>query len=162
MKPFEDDEDPRPGEPEEFDPDSVGPEIPDVEPEVDVPSVDALGAAADVDEDIFRAFWGAVVFLNVAVAALAVAAMLVFFRGDWSTAGPAALIGLVSAAFVGRFYLTYLSARDDADDADEEPVTGEGGPGDGDVRDAVSGDRRADARAPADGPRRDGGTGDDP
>lgn len=155
MNPLEDDEDPWPDEPDEFDPDSVGPETPDVEPEVDVPSVDSFGAAADVDEDIFRAFWGSVVFLNVAIAALAVGAMLVYFRGDWSTGGPALLIGALSAAFVGRFYLTYLSARG-GDGAPERSAAERSA----DLRPADE-DAPADGGRPADPADRDDGAGTD-
>lgn len=113
MNPLEDDEDPWPDEPDEFDPDSLGPETPDVAPDLD----GSVEGAADVDEDIFRAFWGSVVFLNVGIAALSVGAMLVYFRGDWATGGPALLIGLVAVAFVGRFYRTYLDAREEDDPA---------------------------------------------
>ena len=92
-----------PDEPDEFDPDSLGPETPDAELDVE----ESFEAAADVDEELFRAFWGAAVFLNVAVAALALGAMLVYFRGDWETGGGALLVGVVAALFTARFYLGY-------------------------------------------------------
>lgn len=127
MTPFEDREDDRPGEPEEFDPDEVGPEIPDVEPSVEVPSVDVSDAAASLDEDLFRAFWGAVVFLNVALVALSLGVMLVYFRGDWERGGASVAVGVVAAAFVGRYYLLSLSARDgDAEGDGEGPDGGDG------------------------------------
>lgn len=151
MNPLEDDEDPWPDEPDEFDPDSLGPETPDVEPEV----ASSFEAAADVDEDIFRAFWGAVVFLNVGVAALSVGAMLVYFRGDWATGGPAMAIGLVAVAFVGRFYLTYLSAREneDTDGAGDVTSTADDAPGDG--------TGAAERERPPEPAYRDGRTGSD-
>lgn len=151
MNPLEDDEDPWPDEPDEFDPDSLGPETPDVEPDVD----SSFESAADVDEDIFRAFWGAVVFLNVGVAALSVGAMLVYFRGDWSTGGPAIVVGLVAVAFVCRFYLTYLSARGDGDTDGARDVSWD----DDDAPDDVNGPTgRERPPEPAD---RDRGTGSD-
>ncbi|MFT4905923.1 MAG: hypothetical protein ACI8UR_002504 [Natronomonas sp.] len=111
MTPFDDEEgDPWPDEPEEFDPDSLGPETPDVEPDPE----EAMAAAADVDEDLFRAFWGAAVFLNVAIAALALGALLIYFRGDWTRGGQALLVGTVAALFTARFYFSYRP--DDAED----------------------------------------------
>jgi hypothetical protein len=92
-----------PDEPDEFDPDSLGPETSDVEPDLE----ESFEAAADVDDELFQAFWGAAVFLNIAVAALALGAMLVYFRGDWATGGAALLVGAVAAAFTARYYYGY-------------------------------------------------------
>ena len=101
-----------PDEPDEFDPDSLGPETPDVEPDLE----ESFEAAAEVDDELFRAFWGAAVFLNVAVAALALGAMLIYFRGDWEAGGAALLVGAVAAFFTARYYLGYT--RDDGEEAD--------------------------------------------
>ena len=92
-----------PDEPDEFDPDSLGPDPPDVEPDLE----ESFEAAADVDDDLFRAFWGAAVFLNVAIAALAIGLMLVYFRGDWRNGGGALLVGAVAAVFAARYYFGY-------------------------------------------------------
>jgi len=105
-----------PDEPDEFDPDSVGPETPDVEPTLEE-SVESMG---EVDDDLFRAFWGAAVFLNVAVAALAVGLMLVYFRGDWGRGGPAIVVGAIAALFTARFYVGYRRDRSEQGDQSEQ------------------------------------------
>ena len=113
-----------PDEPEEFDPDSLGPERPDVEPDLE----ESVAALDDVDDELFRAFWGAAVFLNVAVAALSIGLMLVYFRGDWTTGGGALVVGVVAAAFTARFYFGYT--RGDDGNGDHETNTDhEGGDG---------------------------------
>lgn len=122
MDASEEDDDPWPDEPEEFDPDSLGPDPPDPTPEVGSDVEASLGATADVDDDLFRAFWGAVVFLNVALAALALGAMLVYFRGDYSTGTSALAVGLVATVFTVRYYLKgkrTLAAKDDDSDGSE-------------------------------------------
>ena len=100
-----------PDEPEEFDPDSVGPDVPeapDVEPDLEE-SVDL----ENVDDDLMTAFWGAAVFLNVAVAALSIGAMLVYFRGDWTNGGGALVVGAIAAVFAARYYFGYTRGDDD-------------------------------------------------
>jgi hypothetical protein len=128
VNPFEDDEDAWPDEPEEFDPDSLGPEVSDPASNVDSGVETSLGATADVDDEVFRAFWGSVVFLNVALGALAIGALLVYFRGDWGIGGPALLVGTVAAIFTARFYLQGKQAVRETDGeregSDTEP-TGE-------------------------------------
>jgi hypothetical protein len=119
VNPLEDDEDAWPNEPEEFDPESLGPESPGSS-SVDSQVKESLGATADVDEDLFRAFWGAVVFLNVALAALSIGAMLVYFRGDWAMGGPALLVGTIAAGFTVRFYLDGKRLREQSDDGSDE------------------------------------------
>ncbi len=97
MNPLEEEEDPWPDEPEEFDPESLGP---------DPPTVEQPDAAAmeDVSEDAARLFFGAVVMANVALFALSLGAMLVYFRGDWELGGAALAVGAVATLFLGRFY----------------------------------------------------------
>ena len=105
-----------PDEPEEFDPDSLGPDVPeppDLEPDLEE-SIDF----EDVDDELVTAFWGAAFFLNVAVAALSVGAMLVYFRGDWTSGGGALVVGTVAAVSAARYYVGYT--RDD-DDATADP-----------------------------------------
>lgn len=97
-----------PDEPDEFDPDSVGPDVPDVEPDLE----ESFANLDEVDDDLFRAFWGAAIFLNVAIAALAIGLMLVYFRGDWRNGGGALLVGTVAAAFAARYYLGYTRGDD--------------------------------------------------
>lgn len=107
-----------PDEPEEFDPDSVGPgvpEAPDVEPDLEE-SFDF----ENVDDDLMTAFWGAAFFLNVAIAALSIGAMLVYFRGDWTNGGGALVVGAIAAIFAARYYFGYTRSDDDSTTNPEE------------------------------------------
>lgn len=133
MNPLEDDEDAWPDEPEEFEPENLGPEAPDTSSNIDSRVKDSLGATADMEEGVFRAFWGAVVFLNTALAALSIGAMLVYFRGDWAMGGPALLIGTIAAGFTIRFYLQgkrKLRERDEEseDEAEDDDTGGDADP----------------------------------
>lgn len=103
-----------PDEPDEFDPDSVGPsvpEVPDVEPDLE----ETFADVDEIDDELLTAFWGAAVFLNVAIAALAIGLMLVYFRDDWGTGGGALVVGTVASIFAARFYFGYDRGRDDED-----------------------------------------------
>jgi hypothetical protein len=111
-----DEEDAWPDEPAEFDPDSLGPETPDVEPDLEA----SLPAAEDIDRELVRAFWGAAVFLNIALAAFALGAMLIYFRGDWSTGISAGGVGVVAALFTLRFYLDFTLNHDDSSEDETE------------------------------------------
>lgn len=123
MNPLEEDEEAWPDEPEEFDPDDIGPEPPDATSNIDSRVKASLGATADIDDEVFKAFWGSVVFLNVALAALSIGTMLVYFRGDWAMGGPALLIGAVAAVFTVRFYLGgkhHLRQKDEQSEGTED------------------------------------------
>ena len=117
VNPLEEDEgNAWPDEPDEFDPDDVGPETPDSTPTLR----ESFGAAADVSEDLFRAFWASVLFLNVALAALSIGAMLVYFRGDYASGGPALFVGTVAAFATARYYWRVKTGRYSQPDADDE------------------------------------------
>jgi hypothetical protein len=122
VTPLEEDEsDAWPDEPEEFDPESLGPETPDSSPTLS----ESLGASADVPEELFRAFWAAVLLLNVALAALSIGAMLLYFRGDYGTGVPVLLVGVVAGLATIRYYWGVKTGRysgqedSDGDGADE-------------------------------------------
>ena len=100
MTPLEEDEESWPDEPDEFDPDSLGPDPPDSTPTIR----ESLGAAEDVSDGLFRAFWASVLFLNVALAAISIGLMLIYFRGDYGTGGPVLLIGIVAGLGTARYY----------------------------------------------------------
>jgi hypothetical protein len=105
-----------PDEPEEFDPDSLGPETPeapDVEPDLE----ETLGSIDEMDDELVTAFWGAAVFLNVALAAVSLGLMLLYFRGDWRNGGGALLVGVVAAVFAARYYLGYTRGDDEGWDS---------------------------------------------
>ncbi|MFD1512289.1 DUF7322 domain-containing protein [Halomarina rubra] len=101
IDPFEEDrdDDPWPDEPEEFDPDSLA-------PSVDIPEANDL-SESDVSDGLFKAFWGSVVFLNVALLGLSLGAMLLYFRGDVWFGGGSLLVGAVGAVFAYRYYAMY-------------------------------------------------------
>jgi hypothetical protein len=108
VTPLEEDEsDAWPDEPKEFDPDSLGPDIPDSSPTLG----ESIGASADVPEELFRAFWAAVLFFNVALAALSIGAMLIYFRGDYGTGVPVLLVGVVAGLATLRYYWGVKAGR---------------------------------------------------
>lgn len=117
MNPIEEDDEGWPDEPEEFDPDSLGPDPPDSTRSLR----ESLGATEDVSDDLFRAFWASVLLLNVALAALSIGAMLIYFRGDYGTGAPVSLIGTVAALATARYYWRFKTGRyaQDEDERDE-------------------------------------------
>ncbi|QLH84505.1 DUF7322 domain-containing protein [Halosimplex pelagicum] len=103
---------------------SLGPDIPEVDvPEVEVPSVETNhdDFDADVDPELRRTFWRLVVVFDVALLALSLGPMFVYFRGDWETGGPLFALGAISFAYG---VLTYRRYRAD-DDAGEPDAVGE-------------------------------------
>lgn len=100
-------------EPDEFDPGSLGPEI----PSVDVPTGESVEIDGDADEVLLRTFWGSVIALNVAMAAVPLGLMLIYFRGDWELGGLAIAVGCVAGVAAARFYYIFRTDR-----------TGGGGP----------------------------------
>lgn len=121
MTPFEEDERRWPDEPEEFDPDSLGPDPPDPAPE----SQDSLTAGTEVSDELFRAFWASVLLLNVAIAALAIGAMLIYFRGDYGRGGPALLIGGIAAISTARYYWGVQTGRYTNEEGDDDSAEGD-------------------------------------
>ena len=107
MNPLEEDEEAWPDEPEEFDPDSIGPDAPDTTPTLR----ESLGATEAIPDELFRAFWASVLFLNVALAALSLGALFIYFRGDYETGVPALFIGAVAALATVRYYWRGKSCR---------------------------------------------------
>ena len=107
MNPIEEDDEGWPDEPDEFDPDSLGPDPPDSTRSLR----ESLGATEDVSDDLFRAFWASVLLLNVALAALSIGAMLIYFRGDYETGAPVLLIGTVAALATARYYWRFKTGR---------------------------------------------------
>ena len=117
MNPLEEDEEGWPDEPDEFDPDSLGPDPPDSTRSLR----ESLGATEDVSDDLFRAFWASVLLLNVALAALSLGAMFIYFRGDYGTGAPVLLIGAVAALATARYYWRFKTGRytQESDERDE-------------------------------------------
>lgn len=106
----EDPDGPWPHEPDEFDPHSLGPGGDpaatggeDARPGDDRP---------EVDRETFRAFWGAVVVVNVGVFLVSVGPMLVYFRGQAVLGGGMVLAGLGAFVHAYVIYRRYRSRRD--------------------------------------------------
>jgi hypothetical protein len=96
------------GDPDESDPDSPDPGTPSVGTDGgDAVEVDS----DDNDEGVLRTFYGAVISLNVAMAAVPLGLMLIHFRGDWELGGLAVLVGLVAALATYRFYYVFRRGR---------------------------------------------------
>lgn len=85
-------------EPEEFDPHSLGPEI----PEAPDPS------EADIDPDLRNRFWSLVLVFNVALLALSLGLMFAAFEGQLGLGGQLVGAGLVLSAFG---YYRYRQAK---------------------------------------------------
>lgn len=95
--------DPWPDEPDEFDPvNDIGPDAPSAPetPGPDPPKPPTPDTAeSEVDPELFRAFWKLVVIFNLALFALALGPMLIFFRGDWGSGLPVFVIGVSSFVY---------------------------------------------------------------
>ena len=95
------------GDLDESDPDSPDPGVPGVGTD----GGDAVEIDSDADEGVIRTFWGAVISLNVAMAAVPFGLMLIHFRGDWEIGGLAVLVGLVAALATYWFYYVFRRGR---------------------------------------------------
>lgn len=125
------DSDPWPDEPDEPDPEARwgNPE----EDLVSVPSVETRapdpgseGGGVEVDAEVARLFWAAVVYANVAVAGVTVGPLLVAFRDQLTVGAIAIAVGLLALYRTYDLYRTYRerivgsdASDDDADVADE-------------------------------------------
>jgi len=107
VNPLEEEENAWPDEPEEFDPDSLGPDPPDSTPH----RRSSMTTGKDVPDGLFRAFWTSVLLLNVAIAALSIGAMLIYFLGDYRTGTLALLVGGVAAFGTGKYYWAVKTGR---------------------------------------------------
>jgi len=107
VNPLEEEENAWPDEPEEFDPDSLGPDPPDATPR----QRSSMATGEDVPEGLFRAFWTSVLLLNVAIAGLSIGAMLIYFLADYRTGTLALLVGGVAAFGTGKYYWAVKTGR---------------------------------------------------
>jgi len=119
VSPFEEDEDAWPDEPEEFDPNSLGPDVPKP------PSAPNL-AERDVPSDVANAFWAAVIFANVGLLGVSLGPMLWYFEGMVQLGGGILLVGLVALGMTYRRYYSFMNREraDDGADVDDEDVMG--------------------------------------
>ncbi|MDS0257934.1 hypothetical protein NDI56_00765 [Haloarcula sp. S1CR25-12] len=105
-----------PFEPDEFDPSSLGPDVPEA------PSPPE-GAA---NNDVTALFWKLVVVFNVALLALSVGPMIAYFEGDVDLGVRITLVGAIAAAY-GYFRYRRFTKQRDSDDAAEDGAPADGG-----------------------------------
>lgn len=86
-------------------------------PSVDIPGedVDDEGAGVEVDGDLAKFFWAAVIYANVGIAGVSLGLMLAGFRGQLLLGGGAVAIGLFALYRTYDLYRTYRER--DVDDA---------------------------------------------
>ena len=104
---WEEPEDPWPDEPEEFDPQSLGPGIPEAPAAPDPTSGDV-----EVSAGLVKAFWAAVVFVNIGLLGVALGPMLVLFEGRTDAGVAAFLVGILSLVFAYRRYRGYVDRNE--------------------------------------------------
>ena len=71
----------------------------------------------DVDEVLLRTFWGAVIAIDVAMAAIPLGLLLIYVRGDWELGSLALAVGFVAAGAAVRCYRTFRADRRDGEAA---------------------------------------------
>ena len=104
-------EDPEP------DPPSLGPEVPSVDvPEVEIPGTDSETGGADVDVDTAKGFWRLVLIFDVALLALALGPMFVYFQNDWRRGGLLLAFGAFAFLYGVARYRKFQAAKPEADD----------------------------------------------
>ena len=126
-EPDEPDPEPRWGNPEK---DLVS--VPSVE--IETPDPGSEGGGAEIDAEVARLFWAAVVYANVAVAGVTIGPLLVAFRGQLTVGGVAIAVGLLALYRTYDLYRTYRerTVDDDADVTDERADRDETADGRGD------------------------------
>jgi hypothetical protein len=121
LPPDEDDSDSGPSvvneksvhEPEEFDPDSLGPSIPEA-PSAPKPPRD--GSASEIS----GLFWKLVIVFNVALFGLSVGPMIIYFEGQTDRGVQVFLVGAIAFAYGYFRYRQFMNDREDEDDGDED------------------------------------------
>lgn len=81
-----------PHEPEEFDPDSLGPDIPE--------PPDPSGNASEVGSEVSGLFWGLVFVANIALMAASLGVMFAVFRSQWVLGSQLTLAGVILGGYV--------------------------------------------------------------
>jgi hypothetical protein len=76
-----------------------------------------LEADDDVDEVLLRTFWSAVIAIDVAMAAIPLGLLLIYFRGDRVLGGLALAVGFVAAGAAVYCYRTFRVDRRDGEAA---------------------------------------------
>lgn len=108
--------DPWPDEPDEFDPESIGPDPPRAPspPEPEVPT--APQVTGEADSEVAGLFWWLVVVFNVALLGLALGPMFIYFEGRWNLGLQIFAVGAALFAYgVIRYYRFQNSREDEAE-----------------------------------------------
>lgn len=87
----------------------------DAEEEGLTPDIPEAPDATDVDPDIANLFWRLVLVFNVAIAALAIGPMLVYFRGSWELGLQVTALGAVTFAYGALRYHYFRKSRDEGE-----------------------------------------------
>jgi len=112
---------------------SLGPEVPSVDvPDVEVPETDSEAVGADVDVDTAKGFWRLVLVFDIALLALALGPMFVYFLDDWRRGGMLLVFGLLVFLYGVARYREFQAGTENTVDDD----AGNDGAGD----DAEAGD----------------------
>lgn len=77
----------------------LGPDV----PEVDIPQPPDF-SGNDVPDELARSFWKLVMVFNLALFALALGPMLIFFRGEWTNGTAVFALGLAAFVYGYRRY----------------------------------------------------------
>jgi hypothetical protein len=113
----------------EPDPPSLGPDVPSVDvPEVDVPAVDSEASGVDVDAETARGFWRLVLVFDVALLALSLGPMFIYFQGNWRRGGLLLGFGLCTFLYGVARYREFRDAAPDPDAEAEVDGDGDGDP----------------------------------
>lgn len=123
-------------EPEEFDPQELGPDIPEA------PDLTEVEASSEVQ---YR-FWALVMVFNVALLATSIGVMFIGFQGEWTLGGQLTIAGLVLFAFgYYRYRQTKAALAEKDEDGDDISANEDGDhASDGESRDGASGDGNGD------------------
>ena len=121
-----------PDEPDEPDPESRwgDPETDLVSvPSVETPNLDsgAEGAGVEVDAEVARLFWAAVVYANIALGGVSIGLLLVWFRGQVTVGGAAVAVGLFALYRTYDLYRTHQERAVEGDGSGEDARGVDGG-----------------------------------
>lgn len=105
-----DEADPWPDEPDEFDPGSLGP---------GTPQPPTFSENTETDDETVQAFWGAVILANAGLFAVSIGPMLAYFEGRTTLGAALFVVGIVA---LGRTYYIYRTQSSGEADDETEPV----------------------------------------
>jgi len=117
-------------EPDELEP-SIGPDLPEVDvPEVDETDKEMPTPGEDIDRETYSLFWRLVLVIDVALFAVAVGPMFIYFENDWNVGLPLFLLGLASFGYAVSEYRSHQARKaaeknEETDGTTHEDLAGE-------------------------------------